>query len=162
VRVARRRAAAQHQGADDQHQHGEQGQQLLPVHGLAQAGAQRRPDHARRREQQGDLPLHRPVSGVVQQIGEGVGRHGEGAGADGQVRILHAYQIDDQRHGQDRAAPAHQAQGEADQRPRPGAQAILQKAEGLAHHAALVRGATPGSTQSGAQSHSRPFSIPTQ
>ena len=60
---------------------------------------------------------------------------GECAGADRHMRILHADDIDQQRHGEHRAAAADEAEREADRGAAAGADQILNELE---MHLALV------------------------
>src|SRR5215831_3822862 len=66
----------------------------------------------------GAAPLHVAGSGVVSEVGGGVRRDGDGAGANRHVRVRYPNQIDEQGDGQNRAAASDQSQRKADQRAR--------------------------------------------
>ena len=52
---------------------------------------------------------------MIDEIDERAQRDRDGAGADGDVRIIHADHVDQQRHREDRAAAPDHAQDEAHQ-----------------------------------------------
>ena len=115
--------AQQHQGGDDDHQHAEQQQQLLPVERLAEWEPSAAPSTpaAAKTSAQGQLTL---PARACPQIGGGADRHGDRARADRDMRRGDADDIDQQRHGQDRAAAADQAEDEADERAGAGGQQV--------------------------------------
>jgi hypothetical protein len=63
---------------------------------------------ARCGEGHGAGPFHLSAARMVRQVGECGERHRDGAGADRQVRRAYAHHIKQQRHGDDRSAPAHE------------------------------------------------------
>ena len=112
-RIAGTRAIAQHQRTDDHHQHGEQGEQLVPIHHLAERRAEECAGDAGHREDGRAAPLHVPGPGVRGKIGRGIQRNRDCAGADRDMRIVQPDHIDQQRHRQDRAAATDKPEREA-------------------------------------------------
>src|SRR5690606_17647246 len=80
--------------------------QLVAVDGLGRRG----PYPGRRRADRGEEdragPAHPPRPGLAAQGGQGVERYARRRGADGHVRVAHADDIEEQRHGQNGAAAA--------------------------------------------------------
>ena len=62
---------------------------------------------------------------VGDEIGAGIGSHGEGGRADRHMSGWNPYNVDHERNGKDRAAAAEQAQREADQAAGQGTQQVL-------------------------------------
>ena len=115
VGIAARLARSQHRQADDDHQHAEQHQQAAAVHHLAELRAAGRPDDTGYREHQRAGPFHRARPRMAGEIGGRAGGNRDGAGADGDMGGRDADHVNQQRHRQDRAAAADQAEREADQ-----------------------------------------------
>jgi hypothetical protein len=108
----------EHHRRNDHHQYGKKYQQLLTVHDLAQAGAAERPDHPGDSEDAGASPLHRLHAGVRHEVCGRIHCDGERGGADGDVNARHTDNVDHQRHCEDGAAAAHQAERKPHERAR--------------------------------------------
>src|SRR3546814_40286 len=97
-------------------------------------------------------PFDRPSARVLRESRGGVGGDGERARSDRDMGAGDADKIDHQRHGEDRAAAAYEAEREADDAARQTAKQILERIE---RH-------PPEPIGRGAASHSRPRSMPCQ
>ena len=85
---------------------------------LADGRAQVGPAHAGRREYDRARPFDVTGARMADQVGERVDGDGQRAGADGDMDGRDADDIEQQRHGEDRAAAAQEPQQEADQAAR--------------------------------------------
>src|SRR6185437_6601376 len=107
-------ARIEHRQRHRQHHQAEQEEEMLAVDQFAEARAQRRASDARDRKHDGTGPLHIALPRMGDQVGESIDRHGKRAGPDRDMRRAHADDIDQERHGEDRAAAAEQTEREAD------------------------------------------------
>lgn len=122
-------AVADHQCAHHQHEQSEQEQQALSVHGLAQGRAGISPRDACGGKHAGTPPFDRAGPRVRHEAGAGIDRHCQCAGADRDMRLGHAHQIDHERDGEDRTAPSDQAEREPDKAAGPRTEQILNGVE---------------------------------
>ena len=113
VRLACPAAPHGHGCGDHDHQHTEQEEKLLPIGIFADRGTDRRADDAANGKYDRYRPIHIAAPGMVDHVDEGVQTHCDGAGADGDVGRLHADDVDQQRHREDRSAAADHAENEA-------------------------------------------------
>src|SRR6516162_317057 len=88
-------------------------------------GAEEGAGHACGCEYGGAAPLHVAGTSVIGEVRGSVRRDRDGAGADCRMRLRHPDEIDEERHGQDRAAASDQPQRKADQRARGEAERTL-------------------------------------
>jgi hypothetical protein len=106
IRIAAGRLGAQHREAHRDHCDREIQQKLATIHQLTHRRAGRRTEHAARRIDGSAAPFHRLLAGVHGEVGEGIDRDGERAGTDGKMGVRQADEIQQRRHGEDRAAAA--------------------------------------------------------
>ena len=66
---------------------------------------------------------------VLDETGGGIDRYSQRAGADGEVRVGHADEIDHQRHRKDRSAAIDKAELEPDQAARHRAEGEMQSVD---------------------------------
>ena len=103
---------------DHQHHQREQRQQLVPVQHLAEDRTEEGAEDAGGRERQRAGPHDSAAAGMIGEIDRRIGGDRDRAGADRDMRFGNADHIDHQRHRQDRAAAADEAERKSDQRSR--------------------------------------------
>ena len=113
---------SQHAEADGDHHEAEQGQQPLSVDGFAELGPKHRAQDTGSREDERTAPLHGAQTRMGSQAEPGIQGNGDRRRADGDVSGRHADDIDEQGHGEDRAAPADESEDEPDDPTRPDGQ----------------------------------------
>ena len=92
----------------------EQDQQPVAVHDLPDRRTGEGANQPGGGEDQRRPPADMPRARVRHQIGEGIDRDRERAGADGLMRVRHPHDVEQQRHRQNRTAAADEAEREAD------------------------------------------------
>ena len=113
----------------------EEKEELVAVETLAERRSGERADDAGAGESHAARPADIAGASMIHQSGRGIGSHRERGGADRDVRLRHADQIDHQWHRENRPAAADQAEREANKHTRQCAEDHLHQIErgGIGH-----------------------------
>ena len=88
---------------------------MLAIHMSAKECAQNCTRNSRKGKHDSAWPFHRSRMRVRDEVGEGVDRHGQCAGADGNMGVPYTHHVNQQRQRQNRTTPAQQTERETHQ-----------------------------------------------
>ena len=111
-------ARPQHHRADGDHDEPEQKQEPIAVDELAEARSGEGAERADDGEDDGTSPADVSGAGMAGEIGESIHRNRKRAGADRDMGLSHAHDVEQQRRCEDGAAASDQSERKPDERAR--------------------------------------------
>jgi hypothetical protein len=111
-------ARPQHHGTNGDHDEPEQKQEPIAVDELAQARSREGAERAYDRKDDGTSPADVSGAGMAGEIGESIHRNRKRAGADRDMGLSHAHDVEQKRGCEDGAAASDQSERKPDKRSR--------------------------------------------